>query len=175
MNHWRFNKNSNSHNRYTDIKNKWAPSATERTDLSVLKFLILVLILLFLGSGSALLLINEWMQPAVPKSSGAYQDIIQPIIQKYEEKNSYTLINFASEINDARVLLNETSPFYHGWIVRYKQSYIYDRNHPSLLISDDNSLGRCWAFKGQQGYASIKLGYKVKPISFSIQHINVRY
>ena len=119
MNEWKFIKNFNRHNSYRDIKNKWAPTATDRVGLDVLKFVVLVIMFLFLGCGTGFMLINEWLQPSLPRSPGAYKDLIQPIIHKYEEKPTHSYINFASEINNAKVLLNETSTFYHGWIVSY--------------------------------------------------------
>lgn len=47
-------------------------------------------------------------------------------------------------------------------------------NQLSYLIDEDNSQAHCWAFAGQQGYATIQLGKTVLPTRFGLVHANVR-
>ncbi|GBO46412.1 SUN domain-containing protein 1 [Araneus ventricosus] len=48
-----------------------------------------------------------------------------------------------------------------------------DENSPRTAIQPDVQPGKCWAFKGSQGYLVIQLSYTIYPTGFTLEHIPV--
>lgn len=48
-----------------------------------------------------------------------------------------------------------------------------DENSPRTAIQPDVQPGKCWAFKGSQGYLVIQLSYTIYPTGFTMEHIPV--
>ncbi|GIX81429.1 hypothetical protein CEXT_107721, partial [Caerostris extrusa] len=46
-------------------------------------------------------------------------------------------------------------------------------NSPRTAIQPDVQPGKCWAFKGSQGYLVIQLSYTIYPTGFTLEHIPV--
>jgi len=51
--------------------------------------------------------------------------------------------------------------------------YLFQKfTSPDILLDPDVTLGKCWAMRGQSGYVTIKLPYKIIPNGFSIEHVS---
>ncbi|XP_055941169.1 SUN domain-containing protein 1-like isoform X2 [Argiope bruennichi] len=48
-----------------------------------------------------------------------------------------------------------------------------EENSPRTAIQPDVQPGKCWAFKGSQGYLVIQLSYTIYPTGFTLEHIPV--
>ena len=48
---------------------------------------------------------------------------------------------------------------------------VSDKNNPTRAIQADNSPGNCWAFDGETGHLTIKLGQPIYISHVTIEHI----
>ncbi|XP_069508998.1 sperm-associated antigen 4 protein-like [Ambystoma mexicanum] len=42
-----------------------------------------------------------------------------------------------------------------------------------VMLQPDNTPGNCWALRGSRGYAVLKLGHRIRPTSFTVDHISI--
>ena len=128
-----------------------------------------------LGVLISLLLVDTWadwrLQTILPE--------VPPVSQRQMQASACELtkewIDYASVANGGQVLPQNSSASYHGsLLVSAMQESLGGLNQLSYLIDDDNSQAHCWAFAGQQGYATIQLGKPVFPTRFVLIHANVR-
>ncbi|KAK7788651.1 hypothetical protein R5R35_013077 [Gryllus longicercus] len=52
-------------------------------------------------------------------------------------------------------------------------TFPWSSNHPRIALQPEIHPGKCWAFRGAQGYLVIRLAKRIKVSAFSIEHIPV--
>jgi len=73
---------------------------------------------------------------------------------KFRQQSSYWLARMASILDPS--IKNATS-------IRYPKG-------PETLLSDDTSIGNCWAFAGKTATVTIQLSKTIQPVAFSLEH-----
>ena len=129
--------------------------------------------LFVLGALLSLLLVHTWadwqIQAALPDLQPSFTPPLQPTACEVKD-----LVDYAAAVNGGQVLPHLSSASYHGsLLVPDMQESWGGLNQLSHLIDEDNSQAHCWAFAGQQGYATIQLGKPVLPTRFGLLHANV--
>jgi hypothetical protein len=86
-------------------------------------------------------------------------------------KTDYALKSMGAQIIDH-------SPVYQWMKIQWRDfptsvhKYIFNKpNPPETMLDPDTTLGKCWAFKGDAGYAVLRLPQPIIPSSFSIDHV----
>lgn len=154
------------YNKYEDIKNVWAKNPIQRPS-NFPRVIQLLLAVLGVGSLLALIKCTVWLkQLAEIKMEGGYLNSAHTII--FPEIQTGDLINYAADYNHAYIDTSQTLFNLYG-----KLTSALSSNSPALLLSDDNSPGKCWGFRGNTGYATIVLSTAILPTKFTILHINL--
>jgi|688.fasta_scaffold1093229_1 hypothetical protein len=112
------------HNRYHDIKNAWAPTARLKHSSSLKKFLLISLYIFSVGFVLTICVLNLWLRQENTKPL-KHKEVMNPIIMIATIPDTSKLINYASPDNGARIILEETSPLYHGIIVNLNSGTYY--------------------------------------------------
>ncbi|GFT69557.1 hypothetical protein NPIL_500461 [Nephila pilipes] len=85
-------------------------------------------------------------------------------------------VDFALESGGGSVLSTRCSESYvekNGKFTILGLPLWSDENSPRTAIQPDVQPGKCWAFKGSQGYLVIQLSYTIYPTGFTLEHIPV--
>jgi hypothetical protein len=140
-----------------DLKNKWADSAFEKrySVLEILCFFTVVFLLGFLASTSLMFSMKD------SKVSEVEVEIVDPSYLTLVESTS-EMIDYAAEKNGATILVNLSSPEFHG------SFSVASYNNLQALISDHNGPEQCWPSVGSNGFATIQLAARVFPVGFSV-------
>lgn len=112
------------HNRYQDIKNSWAPTARFKHSSSLKKFLMISLYVFSIGFVLTICGLNLWLRQENTKPM-KYREVLSPIVQLSTIPDINKLINYASTYNGAEIILEETTPLYHGIIVNLNSGPYY--------------------------------------------------
>jgi len=144
------------HNKYSDLKNVWAPSAHAKKNKvsQMLRCFTMGVILTFAS-------MFIWLEYSRTHTQVRVVEVLQPV---YIIDDSQ-LINYAADFNGAKIL--SSSAPYHA-ILSNLSSY----NDVQLLISESVDPGSCWAFDGDKGYAEIKLALPIQVTKFTVKHRN---
>ncbi|CAG9320956.1 SUN3_1 [Blepharisma stoltei] len=155
------------HNSYSDLKNIWAPTAIKKDKMDFLSCFFISTFIFFLGSLSSMIFVH-WFIADTPSLIPPVREVLQPIIIKEIQEDSLdTYINYASISNKAEIISEFSTAEYHGALSWFSN------NRRESALSDDNSLGNCWAFAGNQGQLAIQLGYEIYPEQFFMRHVNI--
>lgn len=146
------------HNKYSDLRNIWAPSAHYKKDKLTQR-------LRYVGVGALVFLLSVVMW-AWCSSSNVHVKVVEVLQPVYVNDNAQ-LINYAADFNGAKVV-SSTAP-YHAIL-----SNLSNYNDVGHLLTDSTDPGSCWAFDGAQGFVEIQLAHPVQVTKFSMKHRNVR-
>jgi SUN domain-containing protein 1/2 len=125
--------------------------------------------------------ILEWLksQPEfLPKSSesSVTLDDVQKMILLYDaDKTGMT--DYAFEPSGGTIVSKHCSDTYDVDNQNFKIFGVHlfsSSNSPRKVIQAGNAPGNCWSFRGSNGYVTIRLGRKIIPTSFSLEHAQKR-
>ncbi|GFQ74943.1 hypothetical protein TNCT_383711 [Trichonephila clavata] len=117
-------------------------------------------------------------------TSGSYDDsltqedmrkIVKEALLLYDADKTGK-VDFALESGGGSVLSTRCSESYiekTGKILVLGLPLWSNENSPRTAIQPDIQPGKCWAFKGSQGYLVIQLSYTIYPTGFTLEHIPV--
>ena len=163
------------HNAYSDLKNEWHPDSRRRTTPSLSSVLFFSLVLLSVFSFALVTAYKWWLARQMETIASLSLPPDKTIVVGERCSRPDEFIDFAAGENGGKVVLDETSPPYHGSLmVPSTQETLFDINAPQQMLSSDNQPEHCWAFQGSKGFATIALGTEIYPKSFTLAHVNVR-
>lgn len=149
-------------------ENLWAENAYENKGKGAK-----ALFLFALGLMAGLMAVNWWAEERLSTAASVLEPrlVTQRVV---ESCTSTSLVDFASAMNGGVAVPAASSPSFHGHLlVLLTQESLGGFNQLALVIDPDNSSGKCWAFEGREGYATIRLGKAVFPTRFALVHANV--
>ncbi|XP_069593118.1 SUN domain-containing protein 2 [Ranitomeya imitator] len=100
-------------------------------------------------------------------------EIVNRALQRYSE-DRIGLVDYALESSGASVLNTRCSETYEtktALISLFGVPLWYQSQSPRVILQPDSNPGNCWAFRGSQGYAVIRLSSRIKPTSVTLDHI----
>lgn len=146
-----------SHNMYSDIANKWAPSAFEKS-YSVSEIFCFFSVVFLIGWLTSQIIMFSFLPPVETRQE---IEILEPTIKTYIEPTT-EYIDYAAQKNGGQINYLSSSPEFHGWAA------VTTENRLDSLISDNNGLKSCWPIQGKEGHAAIQLGKEIYPTGFTI-------
>ncbi|XP_057171639.1 SUN domain-containing protein 1 isoform X17 [Ursus arctos] len=84
------------------------------------------------------------------------------------------MVDFALESGGGSVLSTRCSETYEtktALISLFGIPLWYFSQSPRVVIQPDIHPGNCWAFRGSQGYLVVRLSMKIRPTTFTLEHI----
>ncbi|OCT83121.1 SUN domain-containing protein 2 isoform X2 [Xenopus laevis] len=100
-------------------------------------------------------------------------DIVNRAIQRYSE-DRIALVDYALESSGASVIntrCSETFETKTALLSLFGVPLWYHSQSPRVILQPDLNPGNCWAFRGSQGYAVIRLSSRIHPTAVTIDHI----
>ncbi|KAG8556642.1 hypothetical protein GDO81_018152 [Engystomops pustulosus] len=100
-------------------------------------------------------------------------EIVNRALQRYSE-DRIGLVDYALESSGASVLNTRCSETYEtrtALISLFGVPLWYQSQSPRVILQPDSNPGNCWAFRGSQGYAVIRLSSRIRPTSVTLDHI----
>ncbi|OCT85483.1 SUN domain-containing protein 2 isoform X2 [Xenopus laevis] len=100
-------------------------------------------------------------------------DIVNRAIQRYSE-DRIGLVDYALESSGASVIntrCSETFETKTALLSLFGVPLWYQSQSPRVILQPDLNPGNCWAFRGSQGYAVIRLSSRIRPTAVTIDHI----
>ena len=158
-------KSYDGYNKYEDIKNVWAKTPLQRPS-NLPRLIQLLLAVLGVLSLLALIKCTVWLKQQAEIKMEGYLNTGHTII--FPETHIGDLINYAADYNHAYIDTSQTLLNLYG-----KLTPVLSSNSPAMLLSDDNSPGKCWGFRGTPGFVTIVLSTAVLPTKFTILHANL--
>nr|XP_035961462.1 SUN domain-containing protein 1 isoform X9 [Halichoerus grypus] len=84
------------------------------------------------------------------------------------------MVDFALESGGGSILSTRCSETYEtktALISLFGIPLWYFSQSPRIVIQPDIHPGNCWAFRGSQGYLVVRLSMKIRPTTFTLEHI----
>ncbi|XP_064449554.1 SUN domain-containing protein 1 isoform X6 [Mirounga angustirostris] len=84
------------------------------------------------------------------------------------------MVDFALESGGGSILSTRCSETYEtktALISLFGIPLWYFSQSPRVVIQPDIHPGNCWAFRGSQGYLVVRLSMKIRPTTFTLEHI----
>lgn len=100
-------------------------------------------------------------------------EIVNRALQRYSE-DRIGLVDYALESSGASVLNTRCSETYEtrtALISLFGVPLWYQSQSPRVILQPDSNPGNCWAFRGSQGYAVIRLSSRIRPSAVTLDHI----
>ncbi|KAM9326098.1 SUN domain-containing protein 2 [Gastrophryne carolinensis] len=100
-------------------------------------------------------------------------EIVNRALQRYSE-DRIGLVDYALESSGASVLntrCSETFETKTALLSLFGVPLWYQSQSPRVILQPDSNPGNCWAFRGSQGYAVIRLSSRIRPTAVSLDHI----
>ncbi|KAM3914714.1 SUN domain-containing protein 2 isoform 1-T2 [Leptodactylus fuscus] len=100
-------------------------------------------------------------------------EIVKRALQRYSE-DRIGLVDYALESSGASVLNTRCSETYEtktALISLFGIPLWYQSQSPRVILQPDSNPGNCWAFRGSQGYAVIRLSSRIRPTAVTLDHI----
>ncbi|XP_040264443.1 SUN domain-containing protein 2 isoform X1 [Bufo bufo] len=100
-------------------------------------------------------------------------EIVNRVLQTYSE-DRIGLVDYALESSGASVLNTRCSETYEtktALISLFGVPLWYQSQSPRVILQPDSNPGNCWAFRGSQGYAVIRLSSRIRPTAVTLDHI----
>ncbi|XP_066452481.1 SUN domain-containing protein 2 [Eleutherodactylus coqui] len=100
-------------------------------------------------------------------------EIVNRALQRYSE-DRIGLVDYALESSGASVLNTRCSETYEtktALISLFGVPLWYQSQSPRVILQPDSNPGNCWAFRGSQGYALIRLSSRITPTAVTLDHI----
>jgi CII-binding regulator of phage lambda lysogenization HflD len=118
---------------------------------------------------------------ASPPPSQVLVHVIDSALSRYSA-DRVGLPDFALHSAGAQVVPSNTTPTYtrtpgsFGGLILYKTFGLggIKGKPPSIALNEDNSIGSCWAFSGNEGTLTVRLAKSVVVTDFTIEHIDPR-
>ncbi|KAM8930884.1 SUN domain-containing protein 2 [Pelodytes ibericus] len=100
-------------------------------------------------------------------------DIVNRALQRYSE-DRIGLVDYALESSGASVINTRCSETYEtktALLSLFGIPLWYQSQSPRVILQPDSNPGNCWAFRGSQGYAVIRLSSRILPTAVTLDHI----
>ncbi|XP_063282449.1 SUN domain-containing protein 2 [Pelobates fuscus] len=100
-------------------------------------------------------------------------DIVNRALQRYSE-DRIGLVDYALESSGASVINTRCSETYEtktALLSLFGIPLWYQSQSPRVILQPDSNPGNCWAFRGSQGYAVIRLSSRIRPTAVTLDHI----
>ncbi|XP_063796555.1 SUN domain-containing protein 2 isoform X2 [Pseudophryne corroboree] len=100
-------------------------------------------------------------------------EIVNRALQRYSE-DRIGLVDYALESSGASVLNTRCSETYEtktALLSLFGVPLWYQSQSPRVILQPDLNPGNCWAFRGTQGYAVIRLSSRIRPTAVTLDHI----
>ncbi|XP_075689678.1 SUN domain-containing protein 2 [Rhinoderma darwinii] len=100
-------------------------------------------------------------------------EIVNRALQRYSE-DRIGLVDYALESSGASILNTRCSETYEtktALISLFGVPLWYQSQSPRVILQPDSNPGNCWAFRGSQGYAVIRLSSRIRPTAVTLDHI----
>ncbi|KAE8611477.1 hypothetical protein XENTR_v10012466 [Xenopus tropicalis] len=100
-------------------------------------------------------------------------EIVNRAIQTYSE-DRIGMVDYALESSGASVIntrCSETFETKTALLSLFGVPLWYQSQSPRVILQPDLNPGNCWAFRGSQGYAVIRLSSPIHPTAVTIDHI----
>ncbi|MEE6515263.1 hypothetical protein FKM82_023881 [Ascaphus truei] len=101
-------------------------------------------------------------------------DIVNKALQRYSE-DRIGLVDYALESSGASVLNTRCSETYEtktALLSLFGIPLWYQSQSPRVILQPDSNPGNCWAFRGSQGFAVIRLSSRIRPTAVTLDHIS---
>ncbi|XP_053577286.1 SUN domain-containing protein 2 isoform X2 [Bombina bombina] len=109
--------------------------------------------------------------PGVSRSE--VHEIVNRALQRYSE-DRIGLVDYALESSGASVIntrCSETFETKTALLSLFGIPLWYQSQSPRVILQPDTNPGNCWAFRGSQGYAVIRLSSRIQPTAVTLDHI----
>lgn len=100
-------------------------------------------------------------------------EIVNRALQRYSE-DRIGLVDYALESSGASVLNTRCSETYEtktALLSLFGFPLWYQSQSPRVILQPDSNPGNCWAFRGSQGYAVVRLSSRIRPTAVTLDHI----
>ncbi|KAM5147750.1 SUN domain-containing protein 2 isoform 2-T2 [Mantella aurantiaca] len=100
-------------------------------------------------------------------------EIVNRALQRYSE-DRIGLVDYALESSGASVLNTRCSETYEtktALLSLFGVPLWYQSQSPRVILQPDSNPGNCWAFRGSQGYAVVRLSSRIRPTAVTVDHI----
>ncbi|XP_018429622.1 PREDICTED: LOW QUALITY PROTEIN: SUN domain-containing protein 2-like [Nanorana parkeri] len=100
-------------------------------------------------------------------------EIVNRALQRYSE-DRIGLVDYALESSGASVLNTRCSETYEtktALLSLFGVPLWYQSQSPRVILQPDSNPGNCWAFRGSQGYAVVRLSSHIQPTAVTLDHI----
>ncbi|XP_038639576.1 SUN domain-containing protein 2-like isoform X2 [Scyliorhinus canicula] len=102
------------------------------------------------------------------------EDIVQKALKLYSA-DQIGMVDYALESAGASVISTRCSETFEtktALLSLFGVPLWYHSQSPRAVIQPDVHPGNCWAFKGSQGFVVIQLAARIRPTSFTLEHIS---
>ncbi|XP_072277200.1 SUN domain-containing protein 2 isoform X2 [Pyxicephalus adspersus] len=100
-------------------------------------------------------------------------EIVNRALQRYSE-DRIGMVDYALESSGASVLNTRCSETYEtktALLSLFGVPLWYQSQSPRAILQPDSNPGNCWAFRGSQGYAVVRLSSRIRPTAVTLDHI----
>ncbi|XP_030066684.1 SUN domain-containing protein 2 [Microcaecilia unicolor] len=100
--------------------------------------------------------------------------IVARALGRYSE-DRIGLVDYALESSGASVLSTRCSETYEtktALLSLFGIPLWYQSQSPRVILQPDTNPGNCWAFRGSQGFAVVRLSSRIHPTSVTLDHIS---
>ncbi|XP_069087409.1 SUN domain-containing protein 2 isoform X1 [Pleurodeles waltl] len=109
--------------------------------------------------------------------SGVTEEDVHQIVNRALSRFSEDrigLVDYALESSGASVLSTRCSETYEtktALLSLFGIPLWYQSQSPRVILQPDSNPGNCWAFRGSQGFAVVRLSSRIRPTAVSLEHI----
>uniref|UniRef100_A0A8C8RDR2 Sad1 and UNC84 domain containing 2 n=1 Tax=Pelusios castaneus TaxID=367368 RepID=A0A8C8RDR2_9SAUR len=100
--------------------------------------------------------------------------IVNQALKRYSE-DRIGMVDYALESGGASVISTRCSETYEGKTALLSLFGIplwYHSQSPRVILQPDVNPGNCWAFRGSQGFAVIRLSSHIRPTAVTLEHVS---
>nr|XP_033785355.1 SUN domain-containing protein 2 [Geotrypetes seraphini] len=100
--------------------------------------------------------------------------IVARALGRYSE-DRIGLVDYALESSGASVLSTRCSETYEtktALLSLFGIPLWYQSQSPRVILQPDTNPGNCWAFRGSQGFAVVRLSSRIRPTAVTLDHIS---
>lgn len=100
-------------------------------------------------------------------------EIVNRALSRFSE-DRIGLVDYALESSGASVLSTRCSETYEtktALLSLFGIPLWYQSQSPRVILQPDSNPGNCWAFRGSQGFAVVRLSSRIRPTAVTLEHI----
>ncbi|XP_069509062.1 SUN domain-containing protein 2 isoform X2 [Ambystoma mexicanum] len=100
-------------------------------------------------------------------------EIVNRALSRFSE-DRIGLVDYALESSGASVLSTRCSETYEtktALLSLFGVPLWYQSQSPRVILQPDSNPGNCWAFRGSQGFAVIRLSSRIRPTAVTLEHV----